>query len=411
MKVEFGKKTDKSTAGEMFGGSGEMGALVGEMLTEPAKLKDFDFPDDVIARANSIKAALKDEEPNIAVVRVEEGWSGSGRLWPAREINRIVQQTNELEPVGHLGHIPDDEEATSMPEPQTTWVGAFARDEPSQDKKRAGEMVRTAYFAGYNHPGAKIRNIIKARACRGISWWGHAHHVPIPGKGVEMREFDLKALDWARKLAEGMPTSSIVAIASEMNGGTMDKDLASVTPAEFKEHNPNGYALLRKEVEDEHKIVVGEMEEKITAGEDAKSKLAEVRKLLKLDEGADVLTNIANLMQRLGDRAQSFVKDELTALLAEKFPGEENQAKRELVTRLLPVGEMEAKVSEQSDDEAAKKLVSEMVNTAIDGDEQIKTLIGEQQPPVVRRREELRDNTGLVNNDYVGEVETRSVTA
>lgn len=409
MKVEFGKKVDKSIAGEMRGGSGEMGALVGEMLTEPAKLADFGFGQNVIERANSIKLALGDDDPNIAVVRVEEGWSGSRRLWPAREIDRIVNQTNELEPVGHLGHIPDDEEATSMPDPQTTWVGALAKDEPSKDKSRAGEMVRVAYFAGYNHPGAKIRSIIKARAVKGISWWGHAHMVPIPGKGVEMREFDLKALDWARKLAEGMPTSSIVAIAGEMSeGGGMDKDLALVTPAEFKEHNPNAHALIVQEAQADMKVTVGEMEEKVTEGEAAKTALGEIRKLLKLDETADVLTNIASLMSKLGDKAKVIVNDTVKELLAEKFPGEDNAEKRALVGRLLPVAEMQTKVEDENDPEAAKKLVSEMLDDAIDNDGDIKTLIGEQTPPVHRRREELRGN-GLDKNEYVGEMETRSV--
>jgi hypothetical protein len=365
----------------------------------------------VIERANSIMLALGDDDPHISVVRVEEGWSRSRRLWPAKEIDRIVAQTNELEPVGHLGHIPDDEEATAMPEPQTTWVGALAKTEPSKSKERAGEMVRVAYFAGYNHPGAKIRNIIKARAVKGISWWGKAHQVPIPGKGVEMREFDLQALDWARKLAEGMPTSGIVAIAGEMNGGTkMDKELAQVTPEEFKKENPNGYALLVSEVEAKHKDTVGEMEGKIEEGEAAKTLLTKACELLGIEKPEEIESKLTALMSKVGERAKDSVKAGVAALLREKVPGDDEdedvKAKRELVMRLLPVGEMESKVADCSSDEDAKKLIGEMVDDAFSKDTMLKSVIGEMQPPVVRRREELRGGDGnLKNNPYVGNTE------
>lgn len=404
MKVGLKDKTDKTTAGEMRGGSGEMGRLVGEMLTEPAKLKDFGFSDEVVARANTIKEALKDDEPFISIVRVEEGWSRSRRLWPAREIDRIVEQTNTLEPVGHLGHIPDEDEATAMPEPQTTWVGAFAKTEPSKSKERAGEMVRVAYFAGYNHPRAKIRDIIKARAVRGISWWGKALQVPIPGRGVEMKEFDLQALDWARKLAEGMPTSSVVAIASEMQrSDKMDKELSQVTPAEFKEHNPNGYALLRAEVEGEHKTTVAEMQTKVDEGESAKSLLAKACTLLGIEKPEEIEAKITDLKSKIGDRAKATLAAGLDAILAEKLPGEENKDKRALVARLLPVGEMESKVADATEEDA-KKTIGEMVDAAFNTDDTIKTIVGEQSAPVLRRREELQSGAGLgSDNPYVGE--------
>lgn len=401
MKVNIPDKKEKTIAAEMVGGSGEIGTLVGEMVTEPTKLKDFGFSDDIVNRAASIKAALEDDKTEIAVVRVEEGWSRSGRLWPATEIDRIVAQTNELEPVGHLGHIPDDEESTSMPEPQTTWVGAIAKTEPSKLKGKVGEMVRVAYFAGYNHPGAKIRGIIKARGVRGISWWGKANQVPVPGRGVEMRNFDLLALDWARKLSEGMPSSTVVAIAGEMKGTDMaEVDLAQVTPEQFKEGNPNGYALLVKEVEDKHKDTIGEMTAKVEQGDAAQTEIEELRKVLKIDKDKPLLETVTSLMSRLGDKAKELVKAELDRILGEKITDEKT---REVVARLVPVGEMESKVADESDPEAAKKLVSEMVDEAFNKDDAIKTLVGEQAPVNVRRREDLQREGGssLENNDYV----------
>lgn len=402
MKVHIPDKIDKGTIGEMTGGSGEMGGIVGEMLTDPAKLADFGFGDETINRGRSLKDAASDDHPEYAVVRVEEGWSGSGRLWPASEIDRIVKQTNELEPVGHLGHIPDAEEATSLPDPQTTWIGALAKNEVSTQKDRAGEMVRVAYFAGYLLPGAKIRTYLKTRAVRGISWWGRAHQVPVPGRGVEMREFDLKTIDWARKGSEGMPTSRVLAIASEMKGTDMEVDLAQVTPEQFKAGNPNGYALLVSEVEAAHKTVVGEMEEKITEGDAAKEELGKIRTLLKIDGDKSPLENITALLTRLGTKAKALVEAEVAKLINEKIGEDEDQ--RALVKRLLPVAEMTDKAADAEDEDAAKKLVGEMVDKAFNEDDVLKTLVGEQQPPVIRRREELNRNAGgssLETNDYV----------
>lgn len=407
MKVNIpDRQSDKLTTGEMKGASGEMGVIVGEMVTEPAKLKEFGFSADVIARAVALKEAAKDNSPEYAIVRVEEGWSGSKRLWPAREIDRIVAQTNTLEPVGHLGHIPDDQESTAFPEVQTTWIGAITKDELSKQKSRSGEMVRVAYFVGYNLPGAKIREYIKAKAVRGISWWGRANQKIIPGKGVEMVDFDLNALDWARKGAEGMPTSQIVAIASEMSGGKeMEKDLAQVTPAEFKKENPNAHALIVKEVEDQHKGAIGEMERKVEDGESAKSLLTKACVLLGIDKPEEMEAKITELMTRIGDKAKATLKTSLDALLLEKVPGDDEDAKhkRELLGRLLPVGEMESRVADCTDDESAKKLVGEMVDEAFSKDDTIKNILGEMQPPALRRREELREGAGKGEgaNDYI----------
>lgn len=402
MKVNVPDKYDKELTGEMIGGSGEIGHIVGEMLTDPAKLADFGFSDAMIKRAGSLRDAASDDHPEYAVVRVEEGWSGNGRLWPAREIDSIVKQTNELEPVGHLGHIPDDEEGTLMPDPQTTWFGAIAKNEASEQKDRVGEQVRVAYFAGYLLPGAKIRMFLKTAAARGVSWWGRAHQVPIPGRGVEMREFDLKTIDWARKGQEGMPTSRVLAIAREMKGTDMGEvDLAQVTPEQFKDGNPNGYALLVKEVEDKHKTTIGEMEDKITEGDAAKTELDEIRKLLKVDPSKSPLETITGLLSRLGTKATALVKAEVAKLIKEKVGDDEDQ--QALVLRLLPVGEMASAAADAEDEEGAKKLVGEMVDKAFNEDDVLKTLVGEQQPPVVRRREELNRAAGgsLDNNDYI----------
>jgi hypothetical protein len=157
-------KTEKITMGEMTG-EVETGTIA-EMVTDAKRLDHF------IPGASAMGAALatacSDESPEFAVLRVEEGWSGSRRLWTGPVVESIVRQTNMLQPVGHLGHIPDNQIATAFPEPQTTWFAAVAKKEASTQKDRMGEQVTAAYFAGYNLPGAKIRRL---NSCQGGSWY------------------------------------------------------------------------------------------------------------------------------------------------------------------------------------------------------------------------------------------------
>jgi hypothetical protein len=400
--VSIPDKTDTTTLGEMTGASGELGSIA-EMLSDPMKLDTFS--PGWGAKGKALAEAAGDEKPQFAVVRVEEGWSNSRRLWSAEVVESICEQTNALEPVGHLGHIEDDKMATAFPEPQTTWFAAKTAMEPSKEKGRIGEMVKTAYFAGYLLPGAKVRTLIPARAVRGISWWGTGDQVPVPGKGVAVQSFTLKALDWARKLAEGMPTSSVIAVTGEQEGRMSDKALSQVTPEEFKKENPNGYALLVSEATADKDAKIGEMEEQIKEGDEAKSLLTKVCEAVGLDadKTGELITKVTELKTKVGDRAKTTLDAGVAKLLAEKLPGDDDESKRkrELVTRLLPVGEMQSRVADAKDADEADKIIGEMVTEAFEKDDTIKSVVGEMQPPVVRRREELRGGDSLEGNEYV----------
>lgn len=381
-------KSDKSVVvGEMTTYEEELGSIA-EMITDATRLDQF-VPGASLKGAQ-LAQATKDDSPEFPVVRVEEGWSGSRRLWTAKEVEGIAAQVNSLQPVGHLGHIKDEDESTAMPPPQTTWFAATTKVEPSRQKDRIGEMVTAAYFAGYNLPGASIRTLIPAKAVRGVSWWGRGEQVSIPGKGVEVRGFKLKALDWARKLAEGMPSSSVVAVTGEQETTNMAKELAQVTPDEFKAENPNGYALLVGEVTRDKDKTIAEMQTKVDEGETAKGKLKTACEALGITDPEKLLDAINDLTNRLGAKAKVTLDTALDKLLTEKVADDQTRA---LVRRLLPVSEMEAKVADAKPEDA-EKIIGEMVTESFDKDETIKTLIGEQTPPVVRRREDLSRGGG-----------------
>ena len=386
--VTAADKTQALVMGEMAG-EVEVGTIA-EMVTDPTRLDTF-IPG-ASDKGAALATACGDEAPEFAVVRVEEGWSGSNRLWGGNVLESIVMQTNALQPVGHLGHIPDDQIATAFPQPQTTWFAATAKKEPSKQKERMGEQVTAAYFAGYNLAGASIRQLIPAKAVRGISWWGDGDVTRIPGKGVEVKSFTLKALDWARKLAEGMPSSSVVAVTGEQESGKMAKELSLVTPEEFKAENPNGYALLVAEATKDKDTIIGEMQQQVAAAEDDKTLLQKLMEVIGVEDSSKLLESVTALKTRVGDKARETLDSGLAKLLAEKVPDEE---KRALVARLLPVGEMESAVADAKDGDDAKRIIGEMVDKAFNDDDTIKSVIGEMAPPVVRRRDDLRSGNGV----------------
>lgn len=392
---------------------------VHETITDPKKLRDFGFSEAVSARGQGLAEAVSDESPEFVVVRTEEGWSRSGRLYEHAILESIAEQINATQPVGHLGHIPEHELSTALPEPQTTWFGAITKKEPSQDKERKGQLVGVIYTAGYNLPGAKVRTYLKTKAVNATSWDGKADQVPVPGKGVKIVRYMLESLDWARKGREGMPTARVVALAREMSTGTKkegtakmdgEKDLAAVTPDEFKEANPNGYALLVREITQEKDGEIATLTQEVEAAKAEKTLLEEIRGVLKLTADDDVLAQIGSLVKKLGERAKVSVEDALDKLLAEKVPDEET---RKLVRRLVPVSEMigaAEKLPEDATPDDVERVVREMVDDSFDKDEVIQTYVSETGAPSIRRNEQLR-NGGEVDFDKLGMKRERKVLA
>ena len=250
------------------------------------------------------------------------------------------------------------------------------------------------YAAGYNLANAPVRALIKGKAVRGVSWWGRGEQRQIPGKGVEVVNFTLKHLDWARKGAEGMPSTSIVAIASEMTGGTTvgDKALSAVTPEEFKTENPNGYALIFAAGQAAGDQLVAEMKDEATKAEPAVSFMQKVRALLGLkeDDGSDPYDALVTMFNRLGEEAKAMTNKAIDKMLAKEIPDEQ---KRAVVKRLLPIGEMVEKVKglpSDADEEKVESVISEMYSANVDKDDVLKGIIGEQTAPSIRRSESLR---------------------
>lgn len=404
MKVKVKKtetKLDEILAREQaspFDDAFEVGVPIREMTYgDVSRLRDWGFPDSVINRGREAAEALGDDAPQFVVVRTEEGVSRTGRLYDGTVLESIAEQVNTMQPVAHLGHIPDHELQTAFPKPQTKWIGAITKFEPSKLASNSGKNVKVIYTAGYNLPDAEVRNYITAGLVDSTSWQGRATQTPIPGRGVRVSKFDLHSIDWSRKGSEGMETAKVVAIAREMKEGHthMDgdgKSLAEVTPEEFEKENPNGYALLVNKISAGHSDVVREMQEKLDASEADKTLLAKVRETLKVAADADPLEKLVKLMTTLSERARELVSSEVEKLLTDRIADEGD---RKTAIRLLsqPVMEMQDKAVDMKDDDAVKAMVREMLDSTITNDEIVREMISESTPAQPRSRD-ARDASG-----------------
>lgn len=184
-----------------------------------------------------------------------------------------------------------------------------------------------------------------------------------------------------------------------------DKNLAAVTPEEFKKENPNGYALLVREAQEESLTRIAEMEEKVKTQDEQISLLDKLLATLKLDKSENVLQDAAALIEKIGAEARVVYEKLLEKELVKRVPDEKQ---RGLVQRLVFSAEMQTRIQDANEEEASK-LVSEQVEKAFNDDDNVKFVVEQTAPPVVRRREEIQNGRTQDLGGYVVE-ETRKVS-
>ncbi len=297
-------------------------------------------------------------------VEIKSGFSKSKRLWRPEILEGIAKQINEQHPVGNKGHIKKEDYETVYPEPQTVWLGATVHRNGNQSVLRV---------KGYNLPDSTIRRDLQFDAVNGVSVYGKSKLRPISG-GHEVLEFDLETIDWSRKNRSGM-AAQVVAVTAEnapAGGKTVEpKDVAALSEEEIRAHAP----LLVKELE--RKAVatldskIGEMTTKVEAADADAEVVTKLKELLKLSEGENVVEKITTLVSKIEDTAKSEIKEFIRELVARKVKTERGQG---LVLRL--VGEMESEYDGSLTDDLKAKIETDF-NAKIDGDEDVKAIIGE----------------------------------
>lgn len=336
--------------------------VVSEMAIGPGTL--VPLPQDVID-----DIAQSDENPKFATFLIESGESRSKRDWPPEILEKISEQVNNSEDpvVGYLGHISPEQDPYAFPEIQLHWLRARCQ--------RVGDKVRMAAKA-YVLPEGKGRTYIGRKLVRTVSISGKAAMTPKPGGGVKVIDFDLESIDLARPRKAGMKTALVGGLTSEMETEEIrvkPEEIAALTASDLRAHNPSLLTAIeteaRKPVEDK----VGEQENEITELKEDVDTLSKVREALGLKPETDLLESIGTLMERVRVAAKDAKEAVIDSVLSEKFEDEQTRG----LVKLALASEMASLEIEDESDES-KKTVTEMVDSAIEDNEVLRKMVGEQ---------------------------------
>lgn len=137
----------------------------------------------------------------------DSGVSENGRDWKPEHMESMAKQVIEKLPVGYLGHIKPKDYGFEFPDPQIVWFGSYTETLKNKSTR--------LWIKGYVLPTAeKLQKWIKLKAVDTISVYGKISY-QMKGEIMDIKDIDLKSIDIARKLGEGL-NSGIVGLYGEM---------------------------------------------------------------------------------------------------------------------------------------------------------------------------------------------------
>lgn len=335
---------------------------------------------DVIARVTE-----GDDDPKFATFVIESGWSKSRRFWGPELFADVASEINasayDGEPVvGYQGHIPENLDAFAFPDIQMQWVGAKMLE-------RQGDTARMAVKA-YLLPDTNARDYFRRGLVKTVSWRGKIAQESIRG-GVKIKKFLIESIDLSRPRAAGMSARMVGALSSEMEneeGGNSVKpeEIAALQENELRAHAPNLVAQIEESARQPLETRVSEMTNEADAVAPAIAKLPEIRKALGLDDDTSDEKTLVAVVNYLREAGKSLRDTILDNVLVKKF-GEAKDSTNYSLLRRAVAGEMSSRDIRLtgSDTEGDERVVSEMVNSIIDSDQELTKVASEmaQTPP------------------------------
>lgn len=315
------------------------------------------------------KIKAKDANPQFVTLEIISGVSTSKRRWKPEHLERVARIVNERRPVGYKGHIPEKDSPTAFPPIHTMWLGAVT--------KRVGEKCYL-YLKGYNKP-TEIRDEIDLGMVDAVSIYGDSTLRRGADGVLDVVDFQLESIDWARKGRNGMP-SRVVSITAEMKddetrGGKKKvetAEIAALTEQELRSNNPTLVELITRKTADEFQTKLGEQTAAVEAAKADTLTLKNLREKLGLKDDADIVAAVTELVEDLKTTTKATIS-ELKEKAIVKIAGDNERAQK-LVRRL--VGEQIetdfTTVGEKTGEEIEAK-----VKSIVEDDEDIKAVIGE----------------------------------
>jgi hypothetical protein len=167
------------------------------------------FDDFTLTKDKDFLTQTEDDErtEKFIYAYTDSGVSENGRNWTSEHMESMATQVVDKMPVGYLGHIKPTDYGYEFPEPQVVWFGSTT--EENDDTTRL-------WIKGYLLPTAtKLETWIKTKAVDSISVYGKISY-KMKGDVMDIQTIDLKSIDIARKLGEGL-NSGIVGLYGEMD--------------------------------------------------------------------------------------------------------------------------------------------------------------------------------------------------
>lgn len=322
-------------------------------------------------RMKRIFEADPDPHPaKFVTIEVEGGWSANKRHFGNKVMESIAQQINAKEPLGYKGHPMLKKEfdvGADFPDPQTIWLGATTLMD--------GNSIRMV-AKGYNLT-EEIRRQLQVGAVNSVSVCGDATMVATKG-GYEVEDFNVETLDWSRKGAQGMK-GRVTSLTGEQEKNERRRqvdaaEIAALSENELRLHNPT----LVKNIEDSAskkateplEAKIGEQEAVVDLAKPSVDAVAEIRKLLNLEEKDSITQAVTELLVK----SRGALKAEYDKAVEKVLGKIEDEDIRGLVRGL--VGEMASDVNtEEEAAEAGEKRANEILDT----NDHVKKLVGEMK--------------------------------
>lgn len=339
---------------------------VSEMTTDPGGL--VPLPPEIVAEVTE-----GDDDPRFATFVIESGWSKSKRYWGPELFGEVVSEINNAarnEPiVGYMGHIRPDDHGYAFPEIQLQWVGAKLL--------QGGEKAKMAVKA-YVLPGTKGRDYLKRGIVKTVSWRGVMSGSPFQ-KGERVDKFRIESIDLSRPRAAGMSARLAGALSSEMeerSDQVKPEEIAALQQNELRAHNPSLVEAIEKDARTTLETKVSEMETEAESHKPVLDLLPQLRGILGLKDDTDEITVVQTAISKIKSEAKSLRESILDKVLEKRFK-DADKADVTLLRRVL-VGEMQD-VELVGDEKADEKVISEMVDSVIDGDDDLKKTVSEME--------------------------------
>jgi hypothetical protein len=303
-----------------------------------------------------------DDDPMFVTVEVEAGWSRSKRNWKPEHLRKVVEKVNKERMAGNLGHPLLDKAAyeSAFPLPQVAWCSATMEG-------------NKGVFKGYVLKRAEARDLLKLGLIDGVSIFGDTRMKPVQG-GYEVITFEPETIDFARKGRSGMK-SRVVSLTGEHAPGRGEnvepKDIAAISVDELRTHAPLLVREIERQAVEPVEAKVGEQTALVADLQPQVDLLTEIKNLLKLQDGENPVEKLASFIEQVEEAGKSEIKDFVNSLVSKKIKSTRGQA---LLRRL--VGEMETEFDGELTDDL-KREITTAFEAKIDGDDDIKALVGE----------------------------------